>query len=380
VTELQLDVDLPYPPELVWRALVDRQLLGEWWLPVDLAPQEGESFRAFPPSQTPGLPATLEVDVLRADKPSLLSQRWSGDDLYTQVTWEILPQPTGSRLRFTQQGFFGFDGKQRRVDLRDLYITMLTRRLPEALGRAGGAILAPTTEFPRLVSVTGGEFEDDLADEDLLVAPEPASSRRRRVLLLTATLAVIAALSLAVVIYLDGNKAPADESAADGRQLITNSLSASPVPTGSEGTNAIGTSSAFPAGIPNPTASATISASPESTVSPSGPAPALTATYRTMSVLGLGGFDTEVTVLNPGSAARPTWTVVLVMPDATTVTNKTPGEIDVSQQAEVVTIKPLAGRALPAKGSVTFTIGRPGLIVAGTTKSCSIDTKPCTAG
>jgi hypothetical protein len=193
-------------------------------------------------------------------------------------------------------------------------------------------------------------------------------------------LAVIAALSLAVVIYLDGNKAPADESAADGRQLITNSLSASPVPTGSEGTNAIGTSSAFPAGIPNPTASATISASPESTVSPSGPAPALTATYRTMSVLWLGGFDTEVTVLNPGSTARPTWTVVLVMPDATTVTNKTPGEIDVSQQAEVVTIKPLAGRALPAKGSVTFTIGRPGLIVAGTTKSCSIDTKPCTAG
>ncbi len=371
MTELQVDVDLPYPPELVWRALTDPGLLGEWWLPVDLAPQEGESFRAFPPSHTPVLPATLEVDVLQADKPSLLSQRWSGDELHTHVTWEILPQEHGSRLRFTQQGFFGIDGKQRRMDLRDLYVTMLTSRLPAALSRASGAILAPTTELPRLVAVTADEFEDGLSDVDLLAEPKLSSGRRWPVRLLIGVTVGVAMLSLAAAIYPASDMTPAGGLPASG-QPVTSSLSPQP------SSSATGIPSALPGVKPDPTASVISTPSPESTASPSGPA--LTATYRTMSVLGIGGFDTEVTVHNPGSADRPMWTVVLVMPDAVAVTNRTPNEVEVSHQGEVVTIKPLAGRPVPAKGTVTFVVRRPGLVVAGAAKSCAIDTKPCQAG
>src|SRR5688572_30556396 len=41
---VEMECDLPHPPEKVWRALTDNDLLGAWLLPNDLRPEVGAHF------------------------------------------------------------------------------------------------------------------------------------------------------------------------------------------------------------------------------------------------------------------------------------------------------------------------------------------------
>jgi len=106
----------------------------------------------------------------------------------------------------------------------------------------------------------------------------------------------------------------------------------------------------------------------------------LVASYQTKKLpAGLLGFDTEVTVRNPGGVAKNGWTVVLRMPDATAVENRSAGVVTVRQQGDVVTVTPVT--ALPAGGGVTFTVRFPALLALDQSiKSCTIDGQACTAG
>jgi uncharacterized protein YndB with AHSA1/START domain len=392
VTDLHIDVDLPHPPARIWRALTDRRLLGEWWLPTDLEAVAGESFRAFPPPGTPGMPAALDIDVLQVDEPTVLVQRWSGDDLHTQVSWEIAERAGGSRLRFTQNGFFGLDGTRRRRELRRSYDAMLRDRLPAVLDRlASGSVdlrSAVVDAHPVIRRRPGGPGAQALPVEPAASVPEagagPAGRPDRRVRLLAlisaVVLVVLAGSAIAVLTRggpVRGSGAPATEPGHD--------LGAGPqggLPTdGSRGTPA---GSPAPAGG-DPSATATPGSTAgtgpvtEATAVP-GAAP-LTAGYRTLALLGLGGFDTEVTVRNPGGADRQGWTVVLVMPDATVVENRSSSLVTLSQQGAVVTITPRAGSVLAAGASTTFTVRFPALLALGkAVTSCTVDGVACTAG
>ena len=107
----------------------------------------------------------------------------------------------------------------------------------------------------------------------------------------------------------------------------------------------------------------------------------MVASYQTKALPGgLLGFDTEVTVRNPGSVAKNGWTVVLTMPDSTAVKNESAAVVKVRQQGEAVTVTPVTA-TLPAGGSVTFTIRFPALIALGPSiKGCTIDGQACSAG
>jgi hypothetical protein len=124
------------------------------------------------------------------------------------------------------------------------------------------------------------------------------------------------------------------------------------------------------------------SSSPGATVASAGPSdPPLTAGYRIRALpVGLLGFDTDVTVRNAGGAAKNGWTVVLTMPDATTVQNQTGSLVKLVQKGNVVTVTPVSGM-LPAGGSVAFTVRFPALLALGPSiKGCTIDGQACTAG
>lgn len=386
MTDLQLDVDLAYPPAQVWRALTDRRLLTEWWLPTDLAAEAGETFQVLPPPGTAGLPAPFDIDVLQVQEPSVLLQRWSGDDLHTQVSWEITERPGGSRLRFSQHGYFGLDGTERRGELRDLYERMFTVRLPAVLSRlddgstdAGGAVGEAQAAIPSRpgAGLAGGQL-------DWTVEAGPDSSNRRvRLLSLIGAAVLVVLVSSAVAVFSQGEgPLPGRPVAQQGHGLGAGEQEGNPhgvQASGSPGARRTsgGTGSTV-TGTPDPAASGSVPPGTESSPLPADPT-ALTASHKTIALLGLGGFDTEVTVRNPGPASAQGWTVVLVMPSDKAVENRTPNLAAVTQSADVVTLTATAAsRELAANATITLVVRYPALLALGqAAKSCTIDGRAC---
>lgn len=101
------------------------------------------------------------------------------------------------------------------------------------------------------------------------------------------------------------------------------------------------------------------------------PGTRIKATYKTKTLLGVTGFDTEVTVTAPASAA---WTVVLVMPADGLVENRSSGEVNLVQDGLKVTLTPIG-----QPGNATFTVRFPLLSLGKSVTSCTINGEPCVA-
>jgi len=114
---------------------------------------------------------------------------------------------------------------------------------------------------------------------------------------------------------------------------------------------------------------------PPTPVAASSGSPAIpaSATYRTIALLGLGGFDTEVTVTNP---SRVAWKILLTMPSERQVENLTSNLVKMEQHGTTVTLTPTG----PAATRLTFTVRFPALLALGKSiTACTIDGKACTA-
>jgi hypothetical protein len=109
------------------------------------------------------------------------------------------------------------------------------------------------------------------------------------------------------------------------------------------------------------------------------PAP-LTAGYTTTPYLvGLLGYRTEVTVTNPGEAAREGWTLTVTLPRSTLRINQVTGAT-VTQQDAVWTFVPDETTASIAPGAqvgISFEVHGATLIDAAPA-DCRIDGAPCT--
>ncbi|MFD0594391.1 SRPBCC domain-containing protein [Catellatospora coxensis] len=149
MTVLRLDVELPYPVELVWQALTDRRLLGQWFLQTDFMPVAGGVYHAFPGTDLPGFTAPFDVDVVEVVGPTRLVLRWRGEQLHADVVWELSTVAGGSRLRVSQTGFFGIGGQVRRAELQRAYATMFEQRLPALLARQEQAASPPAAGAAR---------------------------------------------------------------------------------------------------------------------------------------------------------------------------------------------------------------------------------------
>lgn len=134
MSEIRVEIDLPHPPDQVWRALTDRDVLSSWFLPTDLEPRAGGVFRALP-HRVPGFGGAFDIEVVGVLPARSLLMQWRGDQLHAQVTWEIEPTPDGSLLIVRQNGFLGVNGTLRRRELRRAYQEMFEERLPVTLDR-----------------------------------------------------------------------------------------------------------------------------------------------------------------------------------------------------------------------------------------------------
>ncbi|WP_202964664.1 SRPBCC family protein, partial [Inquilinus limosus] len=76
-----VDCDLDHPPEKVWRALSEPELLAAWLLPNDIKAEEGKRFTL---RGAPGTDKPVDCEVLAAEPPRLLRYSWRSRDAETR--------------------------------------------------------------------------------------------------------------------------------------------------------------------------------------------------------------------------------------------------------------------------------------------------------
>ena len=102
---IAFDFDLQHPPEKVWRALTDPELLAEWLLPVlDLKLESGAPF-TFKTQAYPGWDGTVNCRFIEIEPNRKLSYAWTVPFLNTVVTFTLTPTASGTRLSLVQSGF-----------------------------------------------------------------------------------------------------------------------------------------------------------------------------------------------------------------------------------------------------------------------------------
>lgn len=94
-----IERDLPHPPERVWRALTQPQLIAEWLMKTDFVPELGHRF-AFTEAW-----GSVDCEVLEIAPREVLSYSWNGMGLESTVTWTLTPTDAGTHLRMEQAGF-----------------------------------------------------------------------------------------------------------------------------------------------------------------------------------------------------------------------------------------------------------------------------------
>ena len=132
---ISFELELPHPPEKVWRALTEPALLAEWLLPVvgeklDLAPGAAFTFKTDP---YPGWDGTVSCRMVEIEPQRKLRYEWTVPFLDTVVTFTLAPTPSGTHLSLVQSGFKP-DQKQNFGGARYGW-NMMGGKLVELLGR-----------------------------------------------------------------------------------------------------------------------------------------------------------------------------------------------------------------------------------------------------
>jgi uncharacterized protein YndB with AHSA1/START domain len=100
-----VDCDLDEPPEKVWRALTQPDLMAAWLAEGDIKPKVGHRFELKPEADP------VECEVLKADPGRELRLAWrerdeDGEIVESEVTFVLTPTINGgTRLRLVHDGF-----------------------------------------------------------------------------------------------------------------------------------------------------------------------------------------------------------------------------------------------------------------------------------
>jgi uncharacterized protein YndB with AHSA1/START domain len=91
--------EVPFPPEKIWRALTQPQLIEEWLMKNDFKPLVGHRFDLRADW------GSVDCRVLAVEPNKALSYTWVAMGLESVVTWTLTPTSTGTHLRMEQSGF-----------------------------------------------------------------------------------------------------------------------------------------------------------------------------------------------------------------------------------------------------------------------------------
>jgi uncharacterized protein YndB with AHSA1/START domain len=97
---IQIDHFYAHPPSKVWQALTDPALLARWWASGDIHPVVGHRFEI-----DMGQWGKQPCEVIEVVQERLLKYRFATGVLDTIITWQLIPEGDGTRLRLTHEGF-----------------------------------------------------------------------------------------------------------------------------------------------------------------------------------------------------------------------------------------------------------------------------------
>jgi len=99
------EVQYPYPIDLVWHAITDRDALSEWLMPTtDFRAEVGARFRFTQPA-TDRWAGIVEGEVLEVEPPRRLVFSWNGGFPSTATFALTEVESGGTHLRFVMAGF-----------------------------------------------------------------------------------------------------------------------------------------------------------------------------------------------------------------------------------------------------------------------------------
>ena len=91
--------EVPFPPEKIWRALTQPNLIEEWLMKNDFKPVVDHRFNLRADW------GVVDCQVLAVEPNKTLSYTWAAYGLESVVTWTPSPTSTGTDLRMEQSGF-----------------------------------------------------------------------------------------------------------------------------------------------------------------------------------------------------------------------------------------------------------------------------------
>lgn len=96
---LIVEREVPHPPEKIWRALTQPDLIEAWLMKNDFSPVVDQrfSFRADW--------GAVDCQVRAVEPNKTLSYTWAAHGLESIVTWTLTPTSAGTHVRMEQSGF-----------------------------------------------------------------------------------------------------------------------------------------------------------------------------------------------------------------------------------------------------------------------------------
>lgn len=108
---IRVDQFLPHPPEKVWRALTDPDLMARWLMPNDFRLEIGHKFTfRTDPVPAVGFGGIGHSEVLGFEDGKMLQIAWRAapadpSNLDSTVTFTLHPEGSGTRLFVEHDGF-----------------------------------------------------------------------------------------------------------------------------------------------------------------------------------------------------------------------------------------------------------------------------------
>lgn len=99
IRSVVIERTMPFPANRIWRALTQPELMAEWLLKSDFAPEVGRAFRF---TQEWG---AIDCTVTEVEPETSLAYTWAAFGLVSTVTWTLTPVGSGTLLRMEQVGF-----------------------------------------------------------------------------------------------------------------------------------------------------------------------------------------------------------------------------------------------------------------------------------
>ncbi len=94
-----IEREIAFPPEKIWRALTQPQLIAEWLMKNDFEPVVDHRFSLRADW------GAVDCQVLIVEPNKRLSYTWSAYGLRSVVTWTLTATGKGTHLRMEQSGF-----------------------------------------------------------------------------------------------------------------------------------------------------------------------------------------------------------------------------------------------------------------------------------